>query len=123
MFDFENFLSSKFSLSLPVWLLSSNTKVFIRHFSLSLLETLELMYSYQVKHRDYCSSNYSLDNKLIWREYNDNNETIEKDNEIADTDITAAADPDHRGVEPVVTRNPWAKIFTKIFFLNIYHSW
>ena len=112
MFDVENFLSSKFSLSLPVWLLSSNTKVFIQHFSLSLLETLELMYSYQVKKRDYCSSNYSLDNKLIWREYNDNNETMEEDNEIADTDdaITAAADPDHRGVEPVVTRHPWAKI-------------
>ena len=83
------------------------------------------MYSYQVKNRDYCSSNYCLDNKLIWREYNDNNETVEEDNEIADTDdaITAAAGPDHRGVEPVVTRNPWAKIFTKIFFLNIYHSW
>ena len=82
------------------------------------------MYSYQVKKRDYCSSNYSLDNKLIWREYNDNNETVEEDNEIADTDaITAAADPDHRGVEPVVTRNPWAKMFTRIYKKYFLHSW
>ena len=52
---------------------------------------------------------YLLDNKLIWREYNDNNETREKDNEIADTDITAAAHPDHRGVESVVTRHAWGE--------------
>ena len=51
---------------------------------------------------------------------------MEEDNEIADTDdaITAAADPDHRGVEPVVTRHPCEKMFSrKNVLTNILHSW
>ena len=54
---------------------------------------------------NYC--NISSDNKLTRGEHNDNNEAGENRNEVADTDIRAAAEADQRGVEPVVPRHPW----------------
>ena len=62
-------------------------------------------YRSQVKTMNYC--NISSDNKLTRGEHNDNNEAGENRNEVADTDITAAAEADQRGVEPVVPRHTW----------------